>query len=304
MKVVVYNSAGEAVLVLFDGSAQSLPAQIKYSASSFVAGSESISVDYGTLLSSGYAPLVWTGISQSGQAVEGGVYVIKTEMVDSFGKMNTFGQQVQVIAAPPSAVINIFNSAGELVYHESLSITGGSVTSFALDNEVLVLGGDATPGLKLSGTLHSNLGNQAWSWDGKNTQGQEVAPGVYEISLSGGQGSGDGGVLMSKSVQVLASESSGLSALKPYVAPNPLTDALLKAGQPLSVRFIAAAGALQGRLYNLAGEMVSTATAPGNSGQMRFYPGPLASGVYIIVLDYQSGSGARSRMNLKLVILR
>jgi hypothetical protein len=299
-KVVVYNSAGEAVVLLFDGSAQNLPQQIKYSGTSFVAGSGSLVMDYGTLLSSGVSALAWSGVSQSGQSVESGVYTIKTEMVDSFGKVSEYAQQIQVLAPPSEAVITIYNSAGELVYYEALSNTGGSVTGLDLDQPVLVLESAASPGLKLNGTLHSNAGAKPWSWDGKNQQGAQVSPGVYEIHLSAGQGS----VVMAKSVQVMAPAGGELAALKPVAAPNPVSGAWLNAGMPLSVRFLPSSGTLSGRLFNLAGELVASSAAPGSSGEMKFYPGPMASGVYIVALDYLNGFGARSRLNLKLVILR
>src|SRR5260221_338142 len=104
-----------------------MPTKIKLSASSFVSGSGSLSIDYATLLSNGGSSITWTGLSQNGQAVAGGVYVIKTEFVDSFGKVTEFEQQAQVLAAPSAGGISIYNSAGELVYHEALGVLGGSV---------------------------------------------------------------------------------------------------------------------------------------------------------------------------------
>jgi hypothetical protein len=301
MKVAVYNSAGEQVMLLFDGFAQGIPIEIIASNEAFVLGSGSLGLDYGILLSNGNSALAWEGTNQSGQAVSGGVYTVKTQFVDSFGKLTEFSGQVQILAPPPAPSIGVYNAAGELVYFEQLSSYSGSVTGLDLESHVLVLEGDGMPGQKLGGTLHGNLGPLSWSWDGRNSQGNLVSQGVYKIHLISGQG---GGVMVAKSVQVLAPQPVELSALKPVVAPHPVMGNWLGAGNGLSLRFIASSGTLQGRLFNLAGELVSSATAQASAGQMQFYPGALSSGIYLMALDYRHGSGARSRLQLKLIVLR
>jgi hypothetical protein len=107
-----------------------------------------------------------------------------------------------------------------------------------------------------------------------------------------------------KQITVILDKDGGVAALNPHVIPNPVMGSALLAGQPLTVKFDPGSGTLRGKVYNLAGELISQSVAAASSGFMEFRISQASSGIYLVALDYLDGSGRASRTTLKLVILR
>ena len=102
-----YNSAGERVRLLFDGSAQVLGNKLRISEGVVVSGRQGIEVGFPGSLTGPGAYVHWDGRNDSGQAVGGGMYYIKAEVIDSFGKVTAMIEPVQVIEPKAEAILAI-----------------------------------------------------------------------------------------------------------------------------------------------------------------------------------------------------
>src|SRR6185503_10141970 len=104
-----------------------------------------------------------------------------------FGSTSSYNLGVNVIEPVADNQINIFNSAGELVYQQSFNSLTSTVTDLSIGDAAFAPLFDAN-GVSLSkvnGQIRSSDGSAtAWSWDGKNMQGLVVAAGVYSVLLS------------------------------------------------------------------------------------------------------------------------
>ena len=304
MKVYVYNSAGEQVLLLFDGGISVIGGAPTLDSSLISSGYSGANLNFMGQLSSGGKSLYWNGVTDNGGMVSGGIYYFKVEQVDPFGAVTSYTIPIQVIEPKGENKISIFNSAGELVYEESFRSLTFTVSDLALLSTSFAPSFDAT-GLalsKLDGYLRDgNGGSYAWNWDGRNSNGTVVSPGVYSIVLlmdapAGGQQK------VIKQVQVLAALDSNDASPAIY-GVHPITDASLKGGLVLTYRS-AATSSVRARIYNLAGELIAEAADGSPSGSLILRPGSMSSGIYIIEFEYRTPSGSNTRSNIKAAILR
>jgi hypothetical protein len=288
--VKVYNAAGEEVALLYSGGVTSMPGSPTLSGGVVQPGYQGTRLGFSGVLDSGLSTLSWDGTNNSGGPVSGGVYSIHVESTDPFGGVSSYNLSVSVIQSMAGSRISIFNSAGELVYHEDFHALSATVTDLALDQSAF-----SPAAGKLNGTLRSGAGvSSAWSWDGKGMDGQLLSPGVYTIQLNN-QVAGETSKPLIRQVQIIAAPDATDAA--------PL---LLSTGGAWVLRYQAAAVAsgLSVRLYNLAGELVGSAPAGGPSGEAVLPSASLSSGVYVVVFEYQAPSGLRKRSLIKAALLR
>jgi hypothetical protein len=288
--VSVFNSNGERVALLYSGGVSMLGAAPALLGSAVQPGFVGASLLFDGILQSGANQVAWLGMNDSGAPVAGGVYTFQVNATDSFGRVSSYSIPINVIQPVGDNEINIFNSAGELVYHESFRSLTVSATELQLNDNAF-----SPQQGKLNGTLRSSNGAQVpWSWDGRASDGHLVAPGIYTVQLVNVQ-AGQGGRTELKQVQVLTAPE-GLD-------PSPK---LLSLGGALILRFdpTVMRSAPQLRLYNLAGELVPGRQSLSAAGEMTVVLPQAASGVYVLVMDYESPSGTRQRRILKTALVK
>jgi hypothetical protein len=298
MTVRVYNAAGEQVSLLYSGHISAMPGAPGLSSGVLqpgVAGG-GISLGFAGTLDNGQSTLAWNGNSDSGTPVRGGTYTIHIETSDQFGNVSSYN--VEVAALQPRGVngVRIFNSAGEMVYSEEFHSLSVTVTDIELTDSSFAPSFDAAgnPVGKISGSLRDASGNVApWSWDGRNSEGHLVSPGLYTIQLVS-DAPGAAGNPSLRQVQVLRAPD-GLDALP---------KAVVSATQ-LSLRFNPAAvlGGISATLYNVAGERIGTVGASAAGGEILLNISGLSSGVYVAILNYESPGHEMKRNVVKFAIV-
>jgi hypothetical protein len=306
LRVTVYNSAGERVRLLFDGSAAVLPTAITMDRSVIRSGLDSVSLDLLGALSSGGSTVAWLGQNDSGQPVKGGMYYIKLEYQDPFGAVTTFTESLQVLEGKAGNRLDIFNSAGELVMRANFGGLTRTVTDLAMDSSVLAAAfkADGSAEGRIEGTVTLSDGSQEpFSWDGRDMNGQPLASGTYTMLLV--NETQQGSVVVSKSVSIIRGADAGLS-WDPILGPNPAPVAGHPVwGRKLQLRY--PPGELftvNVSLYNQAGELVARGVDSSGSGSVWISYESAASGIYIAVLQGRLLSGAPYRRVLKAAILR
>ncbi len=298
LTVVLYNSAGERVRLLFDGGARSVPTQVSLSADLLFSGAGSVSLLMDSLLADGSNALSWGGHNDSGQAVSSGAYYFKLEFQDSFGATTSFVKGVQVLAPSGKDEVSVYNSAGELVWAASLT-TVAQPAVFSLDSGVLVLDPDPATGQNLQRLGLRFGGVTALQWDGRDRNGLPVASGNYVVQVVS-QRAGAGTLVESKSVVVLDAGTQR-AELNAVAGPNPW-----KGSGPLVVLYRPYPGSSGVcNLYNLAGERVLGGSDPTASGRIEIAGRErLAGGVYLLEFRHQRGSGVIRRQLIKVAVVK
>jgi flagellar hook assembly protein FlgD len=308
LQVTIYNSAGEVVRTLFNGQAATLPGAVKLSTASLMAGQGSLTVDLGGPLNGGNGVggtaaglLVWGADNDNGQLVAGGVYTMKLEYQDRFGGVTSYTQSINVLQGAATASVNVYNSAGELVYAKVYNSVSTTPMSLDLANTVMAAAYDGSGGGlgAIQGSLKMAGGpDQAFAWDGRGSNGQPVQPGVYTLQLVSGTGRGT--IIDSRQISVIKAPPGALS-VEPVVGPNPAGPlaAEIAVSYPPTGLFSAEA-----TLYDQAGERVESAIDPSQSGVLRLALGRCAGGVYLVELRARRAQGEPYRKVFKAAILR
>ena len=235
---------------------------------------------------------VWNGSNDQSQLVASGVYYVKMETTDDFGKITTFTEEVSVLSQPSTYQIRIFNSAGEVV--RTLMPTSGyrtAPTHLTADKAALAPGGGVV----------FDLGGDSLAWDGLNDQGSRVNQGTYVAELSV-INAGAAKTVATVTVAVLKGTVDLFQGLKVYpqpVHPSQSSDVSIQVnGQP--------GLQLQAELYNLAGEHVQSAGSLNGSGLVTFHvrEQALSSGIYLVALTAHSPGGGVQKTVTKLVIVK
>jgi hypothetical protein len=303
VSVVIYNSAGEAVKHLYDGASENQPGGFTLSSKLVAPGGPGVLLQFGGLLATGQNSLGWQGLNDMGQTVAGGVYTIKVQQKDSFGNVESWDQEVSVLPPATQQWLAIYNSAGELVARLDSASLGlsASLTDVGFANPAqtgFVLPGGTSGGGGVTLMLKENSGNVvSYTWDGRNSQGQEISSGTYVVQLMS-QGLGSAQILSSKTFTVLAPEKSG--APKVYVGPSPLgpkDSSLVFAYAPLPGSEVATV-----KLYNLAGELVVQGASASTGGPLRLPVGNWASGIYLAVFEVWNQGSLVSKQILKVPV--
>jgi hypothetical protein len=304
--VKVFGASGEQVAVLYVGGISEMPGSPKLLGSLVQSGYQGVDIAFAGLLKDGSSLLSWKGLNDSGGSVVGGVYYIHVESVDQFGTVSSYNLGVNVIEPVGQNTISIFNSAGELVYQESYQSLTGTVTDLTLQSQAFAPAFDSpgNPLNKVEGEIRSNTGVVSpWTWDGRNSQGLLVKPGVYSIQLSSAV-AGGAPAKLTRQIQVLAApDEMDAGAILLY---SPATASSLAAHGGMLLRFNSAAvlGNARARLYNLAGELVGQADAGAASGQLRIGMDRHAAGIYIVIFEYTTPSRVKKRSLLKAAVLK
>lgn len=207
----------------------------------------------------------WNGLNSDGQIVKGGIYYIKVEVGDPFGKVTAFTEAVNVLRAEDPVSVEIYNSAGELV--RSLPAPGGyqSVGLKASQN-AFAPGPGAAP-LTISFENGSSV-----NWDGKNSAGDFVSSGNYQIKVRSAKTKLDYAVSISviravpdNALEIVLEENPHRAALGPF---------------RFKIKGTVSVTQFSGRLYGVSGELVDTAVSLGG-GWLGFSKGA-AGGIYFL----------------------
>jgi flagellar hook assembly protein FlgD len=308
VEITVYNSAGEAVDHLFDGASQNLPGGFTLNSNLVAPGGAGVTIQLGGLLQGGKNSLTWLGLNDGGQYVTGGIYSIQIKQVDPFGTINTWSQQVSVLPPDQQQSIAIYNSAGELVTRlddssvlstPTAQVTGigfaNGQSTFVLPNASSGAGGVILALKEANGTVVS------LPWNGRNSQGQEVASGSYTVQLVN-QGMASSVILDSKVFTVLDAPGSGTP--KVFTGPNPLGPA----DKVLTFAYTLPSGeAASVKLYDAAGELVAggvSAVSSGAPGKLSLKVGNWAAGIYLAVFEVWDSGSLKSRHLIKVAMSR
>jgi flagellar hook assembly protein FlgD len=305
LKVTIYNAAGEVVRTLFNGAAETLPSGVALSAPAVVAGQGSVTLDLGGALSgaNGVSPngvLSWGATNDNGQVVGGGTYTMKIDYQDPFGQVTSFTQSISVTPGSSWAQVNVFNSAGELVYSLPYPAGSGSPQALDLANTVMAAAYDsAGNGLgAIQGMVKMAGGpDQAFAWDGRGSNGQPVASGVYTLQLV--SGSAHGTIIDSRQISIVKAPDGSIGDVKLGPDPAGPNDQALKVQYPPAQLWDANAA-----LYDQAGERVELAQDPSHSGVLALSLGHCSGGLYLVELMGRRPSGAAYRRLFKAAVLR
>ena len=303
VRIAAYNSAGEEVRLIFQGSASELPSAFMLSSPS-ISNSDPLGLGIlmpGTFVAGGVARsggILWDLASDAGQKVKGGVYSIKAEFHDSFGMTTSLVKAVQVISDWEPGTAKIYNSAGELVWTQPLDRAATAI-GFKDGNPVLAPvwnAGGTLVGGGLGITLLDSSGlAHALAWDGRNARGLPVASGTYTLQVRQG---GVGGQVLAKQFTLLeTADAMDLSSAHLY--PNPALP-----GSPISVAYTPQAGCTAAvQVFTLGGDLVLTAIDAQGSGRIPLDLAGQASGVYLVRVGLARDSALRSQRTLKLALV-
>lgn len=301
----LYNSAGELVRVIFKGHAQYAPGSIPTSSDTLAEGAQSLGILFnGGLEGVSNGPqssLAWDGRNANGQFVSGGVYYLKLDEIDPYGNLNSLVKSISVIAAAWQQSLTVYNSAGEAVAHLPVAMGPGARMAVQESSKALVL--DPVTGLPTSGfNIQLSAPGAPPStvvWKGLNDAGAVVAPGTYTLVLA----TSDPGQTVTRDVKtvVVLTAPGGLGLGAVHAVPQPLGKG------PLTVVFnpLPAGDTVWARVFNLAGERVLQGRADAATGRVELGSAPgLASGIYIISVDWMHGAGLRERRLAKLAVTK
>ncbi|MGH7441599.1 MAG: hypothetical protein ACREKE_02875, partial [bacterium] len=297
----IFNSAGELVRTLESGdtvSAGTVGALVVSTGGTLMLGggaSVTISMDGSSLSAS------WNGLNDNGQPVASGDYQVLATIANPYGPGNTppttESTAVDVLISPELSTVNIFNSAGELVWSQATTSTALSA-SFTLNSDLLVLQPGALPNLqnKLEVQLE---GVNAVTWNGENTRGTLVGPGTYQVQVAL-ESPGSGVSTAVKAVTVVVLPGADVLA-QAVLAPNPALS-----GAPLELFIGGTAGTLRARLFSLNADLADVWNlTPGvQGGELTLWPHrALAPGIYLLELELDGVGQVPKRRVLKLAVL-
>ncbi len=311
MNISVYNEAGELVKVVANTTtsqeAQNMQLLLNGSQTGLVLPGSGTSliirmpdIETPNQAKGGYADFTWDGTNSAGQDVANGVYYIKETTTDPYGHTNTITKQVTALDETQYVQINIFNSAGELVQtikapYDGISQTSLNITNNTNNNAVLPVGNGAPPI-----TINYTATN-AVTWDGKNTQGNYLQSGVYEIQIVVNTNRGYN-TSISKTVTILNEGTANLLGIVKSL-PNPYTG---NTATPLKFTWQpSAGGVIKIKVYNMAGELVRTLIGDLGTGSINWdlksvSGQTVASGVYVCVVEGVDNAGNKERKIVKI----
>jgi hypothetical protein len=287
--VKIYNSAGEVVAVIGDN----MPLSAAPQGLSVLQGSFDPQANgLGLLRINGPGDTVsWDGKSSSGQWVQSGSYTVVLQTADGFGKVQTWSASVEVLSSSTGVLVQVFNSAGELVWSQSSS--SGTAGSIGLSSRQFVPSSSSS-GLKIS---YGSGARDYAIWSGLNSQGQAVAGGTYLVQVT--QDTETGKKIFIQSVIVL--EQSATVFDQAIAWPNPAgtgTNGIMiqLSGMPVGSE-------AWGDVYNLAGERVGSLSAD-PAGLRWDLPPSSASGIYLARVSVRNSQGQQRSQTIKIAVLR
>lgn len=297
--LVVYNSAGEQVTTLSANTPS-----LTNPDSSFTLSLPTFdpSIHQAETITAGSFTAVWSGANSGSQMIQNGSYYVTLTTTDPYGKVTTMTKSVTLLSTAVNYTLDIYNSAGELVTVLTKGVYGGGVSapSKVVPDKLSLIEGESGS----QGTVSFNLGNGLTpiAWNGTNSQGQEVQGGTYLAELSVSE-AGGAKQQYSASITVISTNSALLEGA--LMGPNPLNMGLGEETEVLKT--MAPVGTeLEGRLYDLAGELVMWASNGGGGDALKLELGNrrVSAGIYILVVRAKASDGATQTKSFKLVIMR
>ncbi|MES2202418.1 MAG: hypothetical protein V4498_09215 [candidate division FCPU426 bacterium] len=292
VSVKIYNSAGELVDVVY----ASLPLYSQLSGVKVLR--DSFDPDQGgqaSLQLDGPAVLVgWDGTGLAGQKVGSGSYTMVVQQTDPTGSVSSWSTPLTVIRSESGVEVEVYNAAGELIWHRSTGLGGSARMGISSDR--LVLGTSPASSLKIS----FGSGATDWvAWDGRNSAGSQVATGTYLIRMTQ-KGTGGARQYFSKSVAVIRIQSEAFD--KAIAWPNPVGagDAVMR------IEFVGAqpGDPAWGEIYDLAGQKVASLRGDTSTGLSWKIPAQVAGGIYLARVNAQTPEGLRTSRTVKWMLLR
>jgi hypothetical protein len=285
----VFNGAGEEVRLLnallpLAAKPQSLSA-LKDSFVPQLSGTAQVRVEGPGVV------LTWNGAGNSGQLVASGSYSLQVSVTDGFGNVENWNVALTVLNLPSGATVEVFNSAGELVWSEEHSLSGGSTLN--LPRHEMVVG----TGLKID---YGYSTSDSTTWTGLNSRGEAVRPGSYLVKVTQHD---EGGALhvYTQEVVVLQDNAPAFSSLTAWPNPAGLGISTIQ----IQVNGAAYGSSAEGDAYNLAGERVGGVAGDVNSGTLSWDLSPqLASGVYLLRIRVKDPSGKLQTGFVKISLAR
>jgi len=306
VSVDIYNSAGEKVRNLYTG-----PSEISMNQLQVIVGGPTatapVSVDIAGLGTPGGDP-TWNGTNQGGQFVSNGVYYVKVSSSDPFGNTTVVTTPVNVLGVQNQEMVEIFNSAGEVVRKFDLSGLTSTAQNLSVNlgpgqeavaASINPVTGAESGGVNLTLTL-ANGGSQSLYWDGQSSNGDPLQSGVYLIELVRTE-PGQSATVKSVSVTLLEAKNGTAQAVaaSAWVGPNPVQQ-----GAPILVHYAPNAQEWgQGKLFNLAGEMVAQASDGAANGLIRFTRN-VAPGIYLVDFEVRRNESVLARRVLKVAVVK
>ena len=212
----------------------------------------------------------------------------------------TFIAQQQV---PPNydLVVEIFDNSGQKVATVYQGQVVGPPSEIQLTvNPFFANGQDKT-------VISSSNGDFFTTWDGRDVEGNLVDPGVYYVQARWADLVNPVEEIRETSMTLLRGDEGILSSM--VLAPNPVGSV---PGQSvrLSWQPQPKVASVEGRIYNLAGELILTVRVSGQQGfvawDTRTHKGEMVSnGTYVWAVEIRGWTGELlERGTLKMVVLR
>ncbi|HTB22962.1 MAG TPA: T9SS type A sorting domain-containing protein [bacterium] len=303
--VNIYNSAGELVRSLYNGTSENPAGQAQVVETADPSGG--LQVDITGLDGNAGSNLVWNTNNNGGQTVASGIYTVQITSTNDFGQVQAQSKAVSVVEPAGSASLKIYNSSGELVADLSPALAGQTSAPVGMSltpangqsgTGVVASSNPALGGLSIKLTF-SGGATQTVVWSGMGSQGQALQPGNYLAVLSQSM---PGASVTVKSLpfvllDVAATSAAGM-ARSALVRPNPVQDGWFTVQYTSDGTDTAAA-----RLYDMAGQWVGDGVSTG-SGSMRL-SGGWSAGVYLLDFEVRGASGGvLARRVLKVAVVR
>jgi hypothetical protein len=289
--VKVYNAAGELVATLTQQLAiYQAPTGLTPLVSSFVP-------DQGGLgllnLLGANVPVTWNGQTNNGQFVDSGLYYVTIDVTDNFGKVETWTAPLTVLRTDASTVVEVYNSAGELVWRQAGDPQKPGRVGLS---DTSLVPGDAGAGLKIS---YGSGATDFVLWNGTGSKGQALSGGNYVVKVTQNI---PGGKLNTYAFAVVLIPESKAVFDSVVAAPNPVLPGV-------SVLKLVLVGATPGTVawgdaYTLPGERVGTLSVEGGGGLRWDIPSSVATGVYLLRIHARDSAGRSKSQSVKVALVR
>jgi hypothetical protein len=289
--VKVYNAAGELVATLTQQLAiYQAPTGLEPLVPSFAP-------DQGGLgllnLLGANVPVVWNGQTNNAQTVDSGLYYVSIDVTDNFGKIESWTAPLTVLRTDASTVVEVYNSAGELVWRQVG--TPQNPGRVGLSDTSLVPGGSG-PGLKIS---YGSGATDFVMWDGTGSKGQALSGGNYVVKVTQNN---PGGKTSTYAYSVVLIPENKAVFDSVVAAPNPVLPGV-------SVLKLVLVGATPGTVawgdaYTLPGERVGTLSVEGGGGLRWDIPSSVATGVYLLRIHARDSAGRSKSQSVKVALVR
>jgi hypothetical protein len=287
--VKIYNSAGELVATLYGNlPLYKMPVGLAPQVGAFSPDESGQGI---LKLLGPDVPLIWNGSDDNGQIVDSGIYSVIVQVKDAFGTVTTWSNSLTVLRTDSSTVVEVYNSAGELVWHTHASPSSPGMVSLSA-RELVPQSGS---GLKIT---YGTGSGDFLTWDGRGDLGQALSSGTYLVKVT--QGGTGGKTTTAYSISLLQPNTQVFAWVA--AAPNPVpsgTNSVM-----VSLQGAAPGITAWGDVYNLAGERVGTLSLVSGSFLQWNIPTGAASGVYLLRVSAQDSQGHLKSASVKIALVR